>query len=75
MLVASDCKALFYADELAAAATSLKESLAHIIVKSVYSLNEMLQTSDDTKQYPFDNSFDEARDEPCLILHSSGSTG
>ncbi|KAH8672605.1 hypothetical protein BGZ60DRAFT_526911 [Tricladium varicosporioides] len=39
------------------------------------SLNDILQTSDDTQYYIFDKSFEGARDEPHPILHSSGSTG
>jgi hypothetical protein len=75
MLVRSDCNALFYAEELGPAAAILKEKLPHLMIESVQSVKEMLRTSDDTQYYVFDKSFDEARDEPCLILHSSGSTG
>ena len=75
MLVKSECKALFYAEELAAGAVPLKDIRPEMIVKSVLSLIEMLETPEDTGHYPYDKSFEEARDEPCLILHSSGSTG
>jgi len=75
MLVGTDCKALFYAQELAPTAQILKERLTRLTIQRVQSLGEILQTSDHTHQYIFEKSFEEARDDPCLILHSSGSTG
>lgn len=66
---------MFYAEELASVASSLKVKVPDIIVESLFSLNEMLQISEDTKHYPYNKTFEEAKNEPCLILHSSGSTG
>ncbi|ROW14767.1 hypothetical protein VPNG_03833 [Cytospora leucostoma] len=76
MIVRSGCRALFYAEELAPVAEALRaRQLPGVVIESVPSLEELLLTPEDTKLYPYDKSFDEARDEPCLILHSSGSTG
>lgn len=75
MLVNSDCRALFYGEELAPVAEPLEGSHARLSLHKAPGLDELLQTSDDTHQFPYDKTFDEARDEPCLVLHSSGSTG
>lgn len=75
MLLKSECKALFHAEELASAVLALKKILPDLVLERLISLVEILKTKDDIKHYAFDKTFDEARDEPCLILHTSGSTG
>lgn len=76
MIVRTGCRALFYAEELAPAAEALRgRQIPGVVIEPVPSLEELLLTPEDTKLYPYERSFDEARDEPCLILHSSGSTG
>ncbi|KAK5991668.1 Non-canonical non-ribosomal peptide synthetase FUB8-like protein [Cladobotryum mycophilum] len=75
MLERSDSKALLYAEELATVVEALTNSSFPLLMKIVPSLDELLKTPEDTEHYPYEKSFDEARDEPCLILHSSGSTG
>lgn len=71
----SDCSVLLYAEELAQPAAQLQENLSHLVIKNVLSLEKLLETPEDNNHYPFDKSFDEVQNEPCLILHSSGSTG
>ncbi|KAK7744112.1 putative NRPS-like protein biosynthetic cluster [Cytospora paraplurivora] len=76
MIVRTGCRALFYAEEMAPVAEALRGSqLPGVVIRSVPSLDELLLAPEDTKLYPYERTFDEARDEPCLILHSSGSTG
>ncbi|KAK4233779.1 hypothetical protein C8A03DRAFT_47750 [Achaetomium macrosporum] len=38
-------------------------------------LDALLQESDHVRPYPYDKSFDAARNDPILVLHTSGSTG
>lgn len=77
MLDESKCKALFYGSE-AAAAIGLSDhgstDALHASMICVPSLEDLLQVPENTKLYPYLKTFEEARDEPCLILHSSGST-
>lgn len=76
MLLKSGCRALLYAEEMAMVSEALRvPQLSSVVLEAVPSLKELLQTPDDTEIYPYERSFDEVRDEPCLILHSSGSTG
>ena len=75
MLVKAGCKTLLHAKELDSTAASLQECLPELELKRIQSVDDMLQIDDGYKHYPFDKSFDEAQNEPCLILHSSGSTG
>lgn len=77
MLDESKCKALFYGHEVAAA-VGLSDhggtDALHASMLCVPSLEDLLQVPQDTKLYPYLKTFEAARDEPCLILHSSGST-
>ncbi|KAI0389463.1 hypothetical protein F5Y17DRAFT_462718 [Xylariaceae sp. FL0594] len=76
MLSQTGCRALFYGEEVSALTETFRPGqLGDIIIKPVPSLNELLQTPEDVDVYPYTTTFDEARDEICLILHSSGSTG
>ena len=38
-------------------------------------LNYFLDTESAIPHYPFNKSFEEARLDPCIVLHTSGSTG
>ncbi|KAI8950476.1 hypothetical protein F4801DRAFT_548745 [Xylaria longipes] len=76
MVLHSGCRALFYGEEMATIVDTLRRGrLQEVTIKSVPSLDELLQTPEDVDIYRYERTFDEARDEPCLILHSSGSTG
>ncbi|PHH68649.1 hypothetical protein CDD82_374 [Ophiocordyceps australis] len=75
MLVMSSCKALLYAQELSSAAEPLATRLPGLVVQEAPLLDDLVATPLSTRHYPYDKTFDEARDDPCLILHSSGSTG
>jgi acyl-coenzyme A synthetase/AMP-(fatty) acid ligase len=43
------------------------------VSEAIPSLLEMLESS--PEHYPYHKTFDEARDDPVVVLHSSGSTG
>lgn len=76
MITRSGCRALFFAEEMTMVAEALSASqLPGVVTKPVPSLEELLPTPEDTEIYSYEKTFEEARDDPCLILHSSGSTG
>ncbi|KAK8054430.1 NRPS-like enzyme [Apiospora saccharicola] len=79
MLARTHCKALFYASEVSEVVKPLEQQASSGDVPALFcpvpSLEELLHTTEDTETYPFEKTFEELRDEPCLILHSSGSTG
>ncbi|ROV87578.1 hypothetical protein VMCG_10605 [Cytospora schulzeri] len=76
LVIRSECRALFYSEEMGMVSEALSSSqLPGVVMKTVPSLDELLPTPEDTAHYRYEKTFDEARDEPCLILHSSGSTG
>lgn len=53
------------------------ESKRPMRVIEIPDLDYFLKVDEDhaTQPYPFQKSFDEARHQPCLIMHTSGSTG
>ncbi|KAI0169141.1 acetyl-CoA synthetase-like protein [Hypoxylon sp. FL1284] len=63
---------VLYASELAPLARSLQSISTAVSIDVLLSFQEMLDS--DPEPYPYDKSFDEARDDPIVILHSSGST-
>ncbi|KAK6193565.1 hypothetical protein LQW54_012344 [Pestalotiopsis sp. IQ-011] len=74
LLEQTGCTKVLYSSELAL----LIEPYRSIAPSShsfdeVPSFLEMLHSSPD--HYPYDKSFDEAKDDPILVIHSSGSTG
>ncbi|KAI1873834.1 uncharacterized protein JN550_003103 [Neoarthrinium moseri] len=64
---------ILYADELGPLVKSLQALAPSTRTEVLPSLRQMLQSS--PARYPFLKSFDEARNDPVVILHSSGSTG
>ncbi|KAJ6103788.1 hypothetical protein N7486_004010 [Penicillium sp. IBT 16267x] len=73
LLQQSDVSVLLYTDTLRAHARNLQKFDPCISCKEVPSMNEILKS--ESPSYPFDASWSEIKDENCLILHSSGSTG
>lgn len=66
---------VLYIQELSPLAKSLQavQSDPSVLFEAIPSLNEMLDSS--PEHYPYHKAFDEARDDPIVVLHSSGSTG
>ena len=50
----------------------VERNLRHIVVPSV---DELLDTNKSVPHYAYTKTFEEAKDDPALVLHSSGSTG
>jgi acyl-coenzyme A synthetase/AMP-(fatty) acid ligase len=64
---------ILFTDELAPLLKPLKDLVPSVRPEALPSLKEMLDS--DPPRYPYSKSFDEARNDPIVILHSSGSTG
>ncbi|KAJ5368439.1 uncharacterized protein N7496_008199 [Penicillium cataractarum] len=68
-----DVSALLYADVLRSMAKSLQKFDPSMSCKQVPSLADLVKSQ--APPYRFEASWHDLRDEKCLILHSSGSTG
>ncbi|KAI1264941.1 hypothetical protein F5Y18DRAFT_71444 [Xylariaceae sp. FL1019] len=64
---------LLYAAEMVPIVNQLNSVVASLRATVVPSFDEMMMSSPDP--VPYDNSFDECRNDPVVVLHSSGSTG
>ncbi|TKA64260.1 hypothetical protein B0A49_09579 [Cryomyces minteri] len=67
------CTKFFHSTELGSKVQSLKESTTGLETWTVPSYAEM--TKEEVKLYPYTKSFDEAENDPVIVLHTSGSTG
>ncbi|KAK2735825.1 putative NRPS-like protein biosynthetic cluster [Myotisia sp. PD_48] len=75
MLQRTKCQALLYADEMKSIINKLSGLVPTVLVFRVRSLVEMLDSHGKASPYYFEATYEEIKDEQCLILHSSGSTG
>lgn len=64
---------VLYASELTPLANSLQSVATSVSIDPIPSFQEMLDSN--PEPYPYEKSFDEAKDDPIVVLHSSGSTG
>lgn len=64
---------LLYAEELAPLIKPLKELDPSVSFDIVPSFQVMLDSQ--AEHYAYEKSFEEARSDPIVVLHSSGSTG
>lgn len=64
---------LLYTAEFAPMIKPLQALEGSITSDVVPSFQEMLESN--PKPYPYEKGFDEARNDPVVVLHSSGSTG
>ncbi|EED17424.1 NRPS-like enzyme, putative [Talaromyces stipitatus ATCC 10500] len=71
------CKKLVTTDpQLPAVNTILEGPTSIETTVHIPSLRDLLDSSDGTPEdYPYEKSYEEAKDEPIFILHTSGSTG
>ncbi|KAJ5232385.1 hypothetical protein N7468_005341 [Penicillium chermesinum] len=69
----SDVSALLYADSLRSMAKGLQKFDPSMACKQVPTMAELLQA--ESPEYPFEAAWADIKDQTCLILHSSGSTG
>ena len=67
------CTKLVHAEEVIPVVDQLTAIHPELKLTQIASLDEILNKSG--RQYPYSKSFDEARNDPIVVLHSSGSTG
>ncbi|KAK5015039.1 hypothetical protein LTR39_002826, partial [Cryomyces antarcticus] len=73
LLQRTKCTKIFHSTELGSKVQSLKESTTGLETWTVSSYVEM--TKEEVELYPYTKSFDEAENDPVIVLHTSGSTG
>ncbi|KAI8966246.1 acetyl-CoA synthetase-like protein [Daldinia sp. FL1419] len=64
---------LLYAVEIAPLVDSIRTLRPDLRSREIPPFEEIINSA--PKHYPYEKSFDEARNEPIVVLHSSGSTG
>ncbi|RAL04515.1 acetyl-CoA synthetase-like protein [Aspergillus ibericus CBS 121593] len=75
LLDETKCNRFFYSVERERKATELKQLRPELDLFQLPSLDDILESEEGIRPYPFTQSYDEAEDEVFLIVHSSGSTG
>ncbi|KAJ5172515.1 hypothetical protein N7492_005108 [Penicillium capsulatum] len=73
LLQQADVYALLYADFLRSMAKSLQKFDPSMSCKQVPTMGDVLKSQ--APHYPFNQSYTDIKDETCLILHTSGTTG
>ncbi|KAF2113570.1 hypothetical protein BDV96DRAFT_601064 [Lophiotrema nucula] len=73
LLEQTECAYLLYATEIDALIEPLLEHRPNLQTFPVQPLETLVRP--ETPHYPYDKSYEEAKWDPILILHSSGSTG
>lgn len=66
---------VLYATELGPLMKPLEAMAPSTEFEGVPPFQEMLDGDGDTTPYPYEKTFAEARNDPIVVLHSSGSTG
>ena len=64
---------LLNSSELAPVVKKILSQETTVRNETVPSFDEMLNST--VEHYPYDKEFSEAKDDPVVVLHSSGSTG
>lgn len=72
---ATACNKVLYAAELAPLMKPLQALASSARFEAVPSFQEMLDGKEGVTPYPYVKTFEEARNDPIVVLHSSGSTG
>ena len=73
LLTATNCKVLFYSEELEEQAFALSKLVKDLTVIRIPSLQDMVAKN--TEHYPYTKTWEEAKNDIVLIIHTSGSTG
>ncbi|KAI1811710.1 hypothetical protein GGS20DRAFT_561714 [Poronia punctata] len=73
LMVQTGCTKLLHAAEAAPIVKQIRDIVPGLQLSTIPSFEEMLSSS--PEHYPFNKDFDAARNEPVVVLHSSGSTG
>lgn len=72
LLNATDCRIILHARQIDVSnMVGTHEAVRHPLPE----LNELLWANHEPKHYPFTKTFEEAKNDPYLVLHTSGSTG
>lgn len=69
----TQCGKFFYSIEMTNRVKELQGAIPSLVTHQVSSLDEMLTT--ESEHYPYQKVWDQAKDEPVIICHTSGSTG
>ncbi len=73
LLEATKCSTFFFAAPLAARAESIRGAMPELSIYQIPDLSEMVTTP--AEAYPYIKTYDEAKNDKAVILHTSGSTG
>lgn len=73
LLEVTDCKVLSYSGPLEEQAVALSKLVKDLTIIRLPTLKEML--SGKTETYPYTKTWEEAKDDTVMIVHTSGSTG
>ncbi|KFY07410.1 hypothetical protein V492_07163 [Pseudogymnoascus sp. VKM F-4246] len=73
LLEATKCSVIFYSGSCKEQATHLQSLVAGLKIVEVPSLEDMVSTP--SKPYPHNKTWQEAKDDTVIIVHTSGSTG
>ncbi|KAF2096352.1 acetyl-CoA synthetase-like protein [Rhizodiscina lignyota] len=70
-----NCKTVLHAPKVDVSQLMGAESMSNLDVHEIPELDDLLWGKEQPKQYPYTKSVQEARDEPFMVLHTSGTTG
>jgi acyl-coenzyme A synthetase/AMP-(fatty) acid ligase len=73
LLEITNCKALFYSGPLEEQAVALSEQVNNLTIIKFPTLEEM--ATGKTEHYPYPKTWEEAKNDVVMIVHTSGSTG
>ena len=73
LLESTSCKVLFYSEPLGEQVVALSKLVSDLEIIRIPSLEEMVNTN--AEHYPYTKSWEEAKNEVVMIVHTSGSTG
>lgn len=73
LLQQADAYALLYADFLRPMAKSLQKFDPSMSCKQVPTMTDLIKSQ--APHYPFNASYSDIKDDKCLMLHTSGTTG
>ncbi|KAL8801018.1 MAG: hypothetical protein Q9182_004762 [Xanthomendoza sp. 2 TL-2023] len=71
LMAQMQCRTLITSEEIQVV-DLLENGARHLIIES---LADMLSKGSDIEHYPYDKTFDVAKDDPFIVIHTSGSTG
>ena len=73
LLDATKCRVLFYSGPTEEQAVALSKLVENLNIIRLPSLEEMLNGNG--KEYPYSKTWEEAKDDTIIVVHTSGSTG